>query len=124
MLTTASTPKSNPAGAVRLSVQVPETASVEPTVHVPVLLSVKPRGGVPTAGFRRNVSAVIVNGAVPVFVTVTTDVPPRVVKVSVRAAPTPDRLPPVALVKLRTPVPDAMPVPVRLTGEPETVAPV
>jgi hypothetical protein len=73
----------------------------------------------------KSVSAVIRNGPAPVLVIVTTLVTGArgdgMVKVRVRPSPAPLNVPWVADVKLS--VPGRTPVPVRVTGEPVTVAP-
>ena len=125
MLTIDSAPISGSTGRVAgvayliLIVHVPPTASGDAVKQfVPVMLYKPPM-------LTGSVSAVIVNGAVPVFVTVTTLVTGArgagIVKVRVRTPSTVPSVPFVAEVKLNVP---PIPVPVRVTGEPVTVAPV
>lgn len=105
-----------------LAVHVPPAASgAENEQVVPVMLYSPPK-------FSESDSAVICRGPVPELVMVTVLVTGArgvgMVNVSVLTPITVPRVPFVAAVKETLPVPVAIPVPVRATGEPVTAAPV
>lgn len=126
MLATVRAPMSGNSGRVagvayRMPmVQVPPAASGEEVVQVCEVIEKR------LPMLMERVSAVIASGPPPLFVTVTTLVTAArgegMVKVSVRTPRTVPRVPLVAAVKVR--VPTGVPVPVSVTGEPVTVAPV